>query len=168
MQGDPKQFVDRIDEFCDQSGRILVTLTADGFRDTDTWSPLDLTGDVEQQHAALAKRLHRFLKVRVRHYLNGLALACSWQTHCGDLTRGIIGSGFDQAKLYFHGVLESVASVDLQQLLAAGCEEARLAGFVSVDEVHRLLQGEAIAVMLDPRPEDVPSGPPIVVTAGEV
>ena len=168
MQDDLKNFVDRIDGFGDESKRVLVSLTADGLRDTETWSSLDPERDLDIQHAALAKRLHRLAKIRVRHYLNGLALACSWQAHCNDLWRCVTASGFDPAKLYFRGVFELVAIVDLQRCLATCCEEARLAGFISVGEVDQLAKGETIAAVLDPRPADVPIGPPIVMTERDV
>lgn len=162
MSNPAASYIERTDEFPDGSNRSLVTLTAQGHADTETWLPLDAHGDVDQQHADLAKRVHRLMKVRVRRYLNAIASACAWQDCAYGLARAITMSGYDIPKLHFRGVLTVVGGGDLSPLLAACAAEARIAGFVTADEVDRLLRHEPIDAVLDPRPPDVEPGPPLV------
>jgi len=160
----PGDFVARIDDFGDCSNRELVTLTPEGQRDTETWLPLDLNGDVGRQHADLAARTYRLWKVRVRSYLNGLGQTAHWQEHVSELRRGVEATGYDAGQFFFAGCLSLVEGVDLHGHLSATCEAARVAGFVTDEEVGKLAHGESIEVVMDPRPEDVPPGPPIVGT----
>ncbi|WHZ27614.1 MAG: hypothetical protein OJF51_002411 [Nitrospira sp.] len=163
MISDPASYIERLDAFPDGSGRSLVTLTAQGQADTETWLPLDVHGDVAQQHADLAKRVHRLMKIRVRRYLNALASVCEWQACARGLSRAIGGSGYDMSKLHFREVLSVVDSGAHACLLATCSEAARVAGCVTAEEVARLLRHEPIDVVLDPRPLDVAPGPPIVL-----
>lgn len=163
MMSNHASYIERIDEFPDGSARALVTLTAQGQGDTETWLPLDVNGDVAQQHADLAKRLHRLMKCRVRRFLNGLASACGWKNHASALAQAIIASKYDTSKLSFRALLATMGEVDLARLLETYAEEARVAGIVTAEEVERLLRYEPIDAVLEPRPLDVEPGPPLVV-----
>lgn len=157
----PAECVGRLDEFPDASGRFLVTLTAQGQTDTETWPPLDLNGNVAQQHLDMSRRLQRFFKVRTRHLLNGLAMATLWQQHVAKLRAGLLAEGYEPERMSFDGLSRSLLNLDLSGFPDL-VELARITGFLDAAEVTALLRGEAINVALDPRPGDVPLGPPLV------
>jgi len=158
--------IERIDSFPDDSGRVLITLTARGQADTETWLSFDPHMDSAQQHTDLGKRVHRLLKYQVRRYLNSLASACEWSACVNGLAHGIAYSGYDVSKLHFRGMLGVVDDRAFARLLAVGSEEARVAGFVTAEEVEQLARYELIDAVLDPRPADVAPGPPLVLQNG--
>lgn len=163
----PSHLIARLDDFPDGSERALLTLSCQGQRDTETWMPLSPTGDIAAQHASLAMRLHRLTKVRIRHFLNGLAQCVSWKVSLNDLTRCIESSGYDTKKFFYAAAFDQVAmAVSLEQL-ASLCEIARVAGFITEDEVDLLVHGQAIDSRLDPRPAGIDPGPPITGVINE-
>lgn len=161
MDSEAQRSVDRIDDFSDQSGRVLVTLSGEGQRDTETWLPLDRTVDVDQQHVDLGRRLHRLSKYRARKFLNGFAEAAHWQQHLAALRASVLASGFNAERLYFDACQKEMLVLDLAEQLSRLLNRAREAGFIDQGEVDALASGASIEVALDPRPVDVELGPPI-------
>lgn len=162
MSSNPESYIERIDDFPDFTRRALVTLTAQGQADTETWLPLDVAGDVPQQHIELARRTHRLMKIRIRKFLNSVATSQAHRESILNLVRCITESGFEMERMHFRDVHNLVVGMDLSGLLQACIEEARVAGFITDAEVEQLFRLEAIEVNLDPRPPDVPPGPPLV------
>lgn len=147
--------------FQDGSHRALVSLTEQGLRDTETWLPLDPDKDVTAQHADLAKRLHRLVKVRVQHMLNNLAQAAHWQRHLADLRGGTVKGGYDPQQMFYDDLTCDLLRQDLTGLPAL-VEQGRVAGFLNFAEAETLRRGGPIEVSLDPRPAGIGHGPPLV------
>lgn len=161
MHGKTGGLIERLDNFGDGSNRELVTLSAEGQRDTETWSPLDLNGDRSAQHADLSARLHRLSKYRARKFLTGLAEAAHWQQHMADLRTNVLASGFSPERLYFDVCQREILTPDLAQQLSHLLNRAVVAGFIDRAEADVLANGTSIEVLLDPRPVGVEPGPPI-------
>lgn len=160
-------FIARLDDFPDGGGRALLTLSCQGQRDTETWMPLSPTGDIASQHANLAMRLHRLTKIRIRHYLKGLAQCVSWKVSLNDFKRCIESSGYDTKKFFYADAFDQASLVVSHEQLTSLCEIARVAGFITGDEADLLVQGQAIDLRLDLRPAGIDPGPPITGVINE-
>ena len=140
---------------------MLVTSKHDAL---ESWSAFDPETPCAEQHTELETRTRRFFKYRVRCLLNGLTKADVWISSLAKLREGIASVGYDPTCFSFDRLVRkcvtpTAAPIDLSELI----EHARVCGFVTVDEVEKLLCGEPIDEVLDPRPPGLPQGPPIVL-----
>lgn len=157
----PSSYVQGLDHFPDGSERALLSLSCQGQWDTETWMPIDPKGDVDVQHVNLAMRLHRLTKIRIRHFLNGLAQCVAWQASLNDLKRCIESSGYATAQFFYAAAFDQLIGAGPPDQLVSLCELARVAGFITEAEANLLVQGHSIDVRLDARPAGIDPGPPI-------